>query len=148
MIVYRCVRRKFATNPLSGEGAKELGGRFNSVGVPVVYACEHRAMAILELAIRQPISQIAEDFVIIPIEIPESNVSPTLIVGWEKNQLSTKEEGDKLLKAGNLVIKVPSSLLNNCYNYLINPKSDKITEAKALAPEPILLDERIKQLFK
>lgn len=148
MIVFRCVRRKFATNPLSGEGAKEFGGRFNSVGVPAVYASEHRAMAILELSIRQPISQIAEDFVIIPIEIPESNVLLKLNGGWEKDQDSTKAAGDKLLKEGNLVLKVPSSLLNNCYNYLINPKSNNISKAKALEPEPILLDERIKQLFK
>ena len=149
MIVYRSISNDHVIDPLSGEGASKYGGRFNSIGVPVIYTAEHRAMSILELAIRQPISKITAEYFIVAYEVPDLFVDIKLNGDWIKDKAYTQATGDELLKVPeNLLIRVPSSILNNCFNYLISPGADGFGDINALPKEPILLDERVKQLFK
>lgn len=149
MIIFRCLSKAYLSDPLSGEGAKKYGGRFNSVGVPAVYASEHRAMAILETALRQPINKISSDFIILPIQVPDSYIDISLSKDWLKNKTVTQKKGDYLLEnQDTLLIRVPSSLINKSYNYLINAKAHNIANVKVLAHEPILLDQRLIQLFR
>src|SRR5580704_1662303 len=45
---WRIVRAKRASSAFTGEGAAKTGGRWNSRGIPVVYASATRALAALE----------------------------------------------------------------------------------------------------
>ncbi len=45
---WRIVKEKHAASAFSGEGAAKTGGRWNSRGVPVVYASATKALAALE----------------------------------------------------------------------------------------------------
>jgi len=68
------VKKKHATEALSGEGARLGGGRWNNVGIPVVYACETLSLAALELFVhftRKDIT-ISRSLLAIPVEIPDS----------------------------------------------------------------------------
>jgi len=47
MLAWRLCRRPHAD--LSGEGARRLGGRWNSPGRPLIYLAEHPALAALEV---------------------------------------------------------------------------------------------------
>ena len=53
MIVFRLAKKQY-THKLSGEGAELYGGRWNSVGTPMLYTSESRSLALLELAVHLP----------------------------------------------------------------------------------------------
>jgi len=69
MIVFRLTKKKFAGS-LSGEGAKRVGGRWNSIGTPMLYTSQSRALALLELAVHVPFIIQPEDYRLVSIEIP------------------------------------------------------------------------------
>ncbi len=130
---------------LTGAGASMYGGRWNSIGVPAIYAAESRIMAILEIVIRQPIDKIAAEFRLIPIEIGEQIFEPVLPDKWRGDESISREIGDTILREPNtLVFKVPSALLSHSFNYVINPSHPHInTTIKVLETEKILLDDRL-----
>lgn len=149
MIVYRCTLDIHLDSTLAGEGAFRYGGRWNSKGVPAIYAAESRILAVLELVIRQPIDKICATYKILPIEVPDHFIEPKLPQKWKQDESITRKIGDNLLRNGeNLLIKIPSALLANSFNYIINPRSPKISNVKLLQPEPILLDNRLLEALR
>ena len=57
MRVYRVAKARHAHNPqtmLSGEGAREWGGRFNSPGVRAVYYASTLSLAALKILVLAP----------------------------------------------------------------------------------------------
>jgi RES domain-containing protein len=149
MILYRCSLEIHVAHTLTGEGAARYGGRWNSKGVPVIYTAESRIMAVLELVIRQPIDKICADYKIQPLDVPDEFVQPKIPPQWKEDESVTKRLGDRWLRnKDNLVIKIPSALLANSFNYLINPLCAKITDVKLLKPEPILLDNRLLEALR
>lgn len=106
-------------------------------------------MAILELVIRQPIDKVCSDFRILPISIPDEITEPKLPPDWRTDESISKRIGDHILGNKNhLVIKVPSALLSNSYNYLINPLSPAVSRIKLLKPETILMDNRLLEALR
>jgi RES domain-containing protein len=57
MKVYRQSKAKFS-NDLSGKGAVQSGGRWNSKGVAVAYASGSRALCTTEIAVHIPLGNI------------------------------------------------------------------------------------------
>lgn len=51
-VVYRLAQEKYASD-LFGTGARLYGGRWNSPGLGVLYTAGSRALAAMELAVRQ-----------------------------------------------------------------------------------------------
>ena len=51
MRAYRLAKARYADTALDGSGAKAHGGRWNSKGVPMVYASDSIALAALELLV-------------------------------------------------------------------------------------------------
>jgi hypothetical protein len=49
MRIWRLCREPYAAEAFSGEGARRFGGRWNSRGVPMVYASTSLALAAIEL---------------------------------------------------------------------------------------------------
>lgn len=48
---WRILKAKYQDQPLSGEGARRLGGRWNHRGVPLIYLAESIALATLEVLV-------------------------------------------------------------------------------------------------
>ncbi|HEV2122738.1 MAG TPA: RES domain-containing protein, partial [Chloroflexota bacterium] len=48
---WRILKAKYREQPLSGEGARRVGGRWNHRGVPLVYLAESIALATLEILV-------------------------------------------------------------------------------------------------
>jgi RES domain-containing protein len=149
MIVYRCTLEAHIETTLAGEGALRYGGRWNSKGVAAIYTAESRILAVLELVIRQPIDKICADYRILPIEVPEQFIEPKIPQKWKQDESITRKIGDNFLKSSeHLLIKIPSVLLANTFNYLINPRSPEVTKVKLLQPEQILLDGRLLEALR
>lgn len=150
MKVYRIGRTKYA-NDLTGEGARLHGGRWNHVLVPCVYTSESRALSLLELTVNVNIDDIPRALSITTIEIPDDAVRALMIAelpgDWNHapSPSSTRDMGSALLKAADsAVLKIPSAVLPEEFNYILNPAHPMSSRFKILSVEDFVYDVRIK----
>ncbi len=150
MRVYRLASRKYA-NDKKGEGARLHGGRWNHIGTPCLYTSESRALAILEYSVNIELFSIPRALCLITFEIPEDSLYECNISSLPGNWTEapappeTKEFGTKLLsELTHLVIKIPSTIVPQEFNYLINPLHPAIRKMKVIALEDFVYDIRIK----
>jgi RES domain-containing protein len=150
MIVYRCCLARWAKD-LSGQGSFLFGGRWNMPGTYLLYTAENNVLAALEVALRIPLEDISKAYVMIPIELPDdaSIVQPTLPKNWYMNMDATQALGqDFVTKNKHLLMKVPSALISDSFNYLVNPRHEGIQKVKVLDPKPILFDKRLMNIIQ
>ena len=150
MIVFRLSRSKYAKD-ISGKGAEQSGGRWNSKGIALLYTSESRALSTTEIAVHTSLGNIPLDYEIISIEIPDNIkiqelVATELSDDWKSfpHSHSTQEIGDKFVITGRfLVIKVPSAAVQGEYNYLINPNHKDFKRIHIKLIEPFNFDGRL-----
>lgn len=155
MIVFRLSKSKFA-NDLSGKGAEKSGGRWNSKGTSMLYTSESRALCATEIAVHTPLGNLPLDYKLISIEIPENIqihtlVSSDLPMDWKyiPHSHSTQVIGDLFILDGIYpVLKVPSVVIQDEYNYLINPTHPESAKIKIMTIEPFNFDERLFRKLK
>ena len=150
MLVYRIGKTKHA-NDLSGEGAKIYGGRWNHKSVPCLYASESRALSLLEYTVNINVEDIPRALSITTIEIPDSEIliinEAQLPGDWKQvpTPSSTKDFGTHLLKSSKkMVFKIPSSILPEEYNYILNPAHPDSKTIKIIEIRDLVYDIRIK----
>ena len=150
MIVFRLSKSKFAAD-LSGKGAEKSGGRWNSKGFAMVYTSESRALCTTEIAVHTPLGNLPPDYKLISLEIPVDVIireleTKHLPVDWKSlpHPHSTQAIGDNFI-SGNIyaVLKVPSVVVQDEYNYLINPAHIDSGRIKIKAIESFSFDERL-----
>jgi RES domain-containing protein len=150
MIVYRCSSKKWIKD-LSGRGAYLHGGRWNSQGHAMIYTAENNVLAALEVAIRIPLEFISSDYLMIALEVPDDAdvYKPTLATNWKLALQVTQKIGDDFLNKGkHLLMKVPSALVSDSYNFLINPDHTDSKKIKLLEPRTILFDKRLMEMIR
>jgi RES domain-containing protein len=147
MDLWRLCRRPYAD--LSGEGARILGGRWNSPGRPVVYFAEHPALAALEVRVHLdlPFELLPNDYVLMRVALPDR-----LIVATDEPRGETTSGGqtvtmgDAWLAGGHsAALRVPSVLISNAWNILLNPRHPDATLASIGGVEPFHFDPRLWQ---
>jgi RES domain-containing protein len=149
MIVFRLIFIKFSPD-LTGKGAEKSGRRWNSIGIPMIYTSESRALCTAEVAVHIPLGNIPKDFELISIYIPEDiKITETLIqdlpIGWKTfpHLEITQKIGDQFIMQNKfLVMKVPSAVVPGDYNYLINPRHPDLSKIEIIKKEPYEFDER------
>jgi RES domain-containing protein len=151
MIVYRISRAVYAMD-LSGAGARLFGGRWNHVDTPCLYASASRALAILEYSVNVNVIDIPRALSIASIEIPGNAIATVSVkdLPGDWRQLpapsSAKDFGTALLKkAAALVIKIPSVVIPEEWNYLVNPLHPDIKNIAVTCITDYPYDLRIKQ---
>ncbi|HWH61850.1 MAG TPA: RES family NAD+ phosphorylase [Ginsengibacter sp.] len=151
MKVYRIGWTKHADD-LSGEGSKLFGGRWNHKGIPCIYTSESRALALLEYSVNVNIDEIPRALSCVTIEIPNRSIkliSENKLPGNWKNfpaPSDTKDLGSKLLSALKVtVIKIPSSIIKEEFNYLLNPLHAPNKNFKVVDIKDFIYDVRIKK---
>ena len=135
---------------MSGQGAFLLGGRWNTPGHYALYTAENNLLTALEVAIRIPLTKISSAYVMVPIDIPMNAAiyEPPLIKGWDSKVHITRKIGDMFLEDNKyLAMKVPSVLMSNTYNLLLNPKHKLFSKVKANKSEPLLFDQRLVKIM-
>ncbi|MGI9139871.1 MAG: RES family NAD+ phosphorylase [Gemmatimonadaceae bacterium] len=130
MIVYRIA--KALHSDLSGEGARQIGGRWNSVGIPMVYTSHTLSLAALEKLVHLSPEDMPDDFESYDILIPDAIFhagkrlsSSALPSDWSLTPApnSCAALGDSWQIAGvSAVLQVPSAIIPAEFNYLINPR--------------------------
>lgn len=149
MVVYRLARTKYAKD-LSGEGARLFGGRWNHPLTPCLYTSASRALAVLEYTVNVNIDDIPRALSLVTIEIPETflELAVTDLPGnWREAPApaATKDFGTALLKENAFpVLKVPSTIIPEEYNYLINPLHAQGASCEILDVRDFIFDIRIK----
>ena len=150
MIVFRLSKTKFA-NDLAGKGAEKSGGRWNSKGTALVYTSASRALCTAEIAVHTPLGNLPLDYKLILIEIPDDIRlrelgSEDLPPDWKSlpHVHATQEIGDNFVAEEIFaVLKVPSAVVQDEYNYLINPAHIESQKIKIKSVEPFNFDERL-----
>jgi RES domain-containing protein len=132
----------------SGEGARLHGGRWNSPGRAVIYACETQSGAMLEKLVhtngRMPKHQVCVTF-----EAPDSLKVATLeskdAPQWDaRDMIASRKAGDAWLqKAMTAILKVPSVVFDAERNVLINPDHPEFRRIKVASVESVRWDERL-----
>jgi RES domain-containing protein len=148
MKVFRITVMKYA-DQLSASG---IPGRWNSKDVKVVYTAASRALACLENVVHRNSRGLQDNFRIIQIEIPDNLkivvIDKTkLISGWYKyeNMAHTQKIGDQWVKdISSAILKVPSVIIPEEFNYILNPSHEDFKKIKYLGSEPFEFDPRLK----
>lgn len=137
-------------NDLSGRGAELAGGRWNSIGTPMLYTAESRALCVLEMAVHLPYGLMQREYRLITMEVPERLVETvaveTLPEGWDQLPPGngSKSIGDRFILGGkSLAMRVPSAVVSGDYNILINPRHPDFSRLKKLADEAFRFDPRL-----
>jgi len=135
-------------SPASGEGARLHGGRWNSPGRAVIYACETQTGAMLEKLVhtngRMPKHQVCVTF-----ETPDTLKVATLeakdVPAWDaQDMIESRRAGDAWIgKAQTAVLRVPSVVFDAERNVLINPDHPDYKRIKVASMEPVRWDERL-----
>lgn len=150
MKVYRLTRRKYAKD-LSGLGASLYGNRWNSKGVFMVYAAESRALALLEVLVHIRLENLPSDYVMVEIEIPGDPKTTSIKVDhlggkWNvfPHVTSTQLLGDDFVRDKKYAFcKVPSAVVENEFNYLLNPFHPDFKKVKVNSFKAFPVDDRL-----
>lgn len=148
MVVFRISNCKFI-HDLSGTGAAMYGGRWNSIGTHMVYTAGSASLAMLESLVHFG-GRIVGDYCQLALEMPDDGIEvldeKQLPANWRQNPAPDplKLFGDRFIQSHKaLVLKVPSVLVPNESNFLINPKHAAFKEIRVLIQSKIKFDERL-----
>jgi RES domain-containing protein len=147
MIVFRIMLAKYADKLVaSGNPA-----RWNSKEVKVIYTAGSRALACLENVVHRNSRGLQDNFRTVLLMVPD-NVKITFIGGgslmdkWHlfQNMPYTQRLVDEWVKKGETaVLQVPSVIIQEEYNFILNPAHKDFSKIKLLSSEPFRFDERL-----
>ncbi|MBV9962651.1 MAG: RES family NAD+ phosphorylase [Parafilimonas sp.] len=151
MIVYRVVH-KAVTQLLTGSGND---ARWCSGGRKVIYTSSSVALACLENVIRRSGSGFSEDFRTIFYNIPDSIPIEevklkNLTNNWrlQSSYYYCQLIGNKWYDSKeSLVLKVPSAIIPDEYNYIIKTTSPKINRITIKDVKPFVPDVRLENIL-
>lgn len=150
MRAYRIVKIKRAATAFDGEGARRSGGRWNSVGTPLVYAASSIALACLEIQVHLDDPPLLPAYSVIGVEF-EEHLMATLALDQlppDWNALPAPPScaliGDKWFqKAETPVLRVPSAVVPLEWNFLLNPRHADFGRIQIGETLPFGFDERL-----
>jgi RES domain-containing protein len=136
---------------LSGIGAMLYGGRWNHKNIPVVYASENRSLATVEFLVHVPLSIVPNDLSIACLEIPDDIVSEQISMNDLPKNWREYPAPPELAKLGSawalekrsLLLRVPSVVVPNEFNILINPRHQGIHIVTISRVERYTFDSRL-----
>lgn len=150
MFVYRITKKEHAA--LDGMGGLYGPGRWHKKGNLVVYTSEHASLAAWEKIVHvSSFENLPRDLFLIKIEIPDRTAvqsvpSKVLVRGWDcyPFTIETIEFGTSFLREKEyLALKVPSVIIPDEYNIILNPLHPDIRDCKVISKMPFLFDKRV-----
>ena len=149
---WRITKEKHAKTAFSGEGARIFGGRWNSVGVSMVYCSENLSLAALETLVHIVPATLKDKFRAYRIRFDQSLVTiltaKKLPKGWdgEPPTAASQRLGDQWIQsAPSAVLSVPSVLVPFERTLLLNPKHPDFKKIRISDAGRFVLDPRLKR---
>ncbi len=147
---FRIVKPRWAATAMDGEGARIAGGRWNPPGLPVVYLAESRALAALEMLVHLDRLARQMPMVIIEVEFPDSLMTEVFPADLPRNW-NLAAGADPLKRLGaewlrgmrSLAMRVPSVVIPEETNFLINPRHPDAARIRLGNPVPWRFDARL-----
>ena len=147
--LYRISRNKYKDD-LSGEGARLYGGRWNKPGVAALYTSEARSLALLELIVHfNSAAALKMDYVFITLGIEEEHIYNVELKDLPKDILSFNNTklwditDDLFYKKDIFAMRVPSVLVPQEFNVILNPNHKLVDIMKVVEVEAAILDDRL-----
>lgn len=151
MQVFHLGKSKFAGD-LTGRGAELFAGRWNRKGIPCIYTASTLSLSVLEYAVNNSLDNIPRALSYTIYEVPDKEVKKFSIASlpgdWADRPvpISTMDFGTRLLREGvHLIIAVPSVIVPEEYNFLINPLHKDFKKIKVAKMKDFVFDVRLKQ---
>ena len=154
MKVWRICRQRHAATAFSGEGSRLASGRWNSVGVPMVYTSLSLSLAVLEMFVHLDPDEEPDDLVSIAADVPtyegmleKEKISMRLKLpsGWRQAEIRELQRiGDEWVDSRRSVsLLVPSVVVDDEWNLLINPAHPDAGKIKVVETKPFRFDARM-----
>lgn len=145
------LRKPYARTPFDGEGSYQYGGRWSSPGTRLSYASEHQSLAMLEYFVHLEASDAPPDLVLASADIPDDLSRQQIEVGtlpanWRETPAPAElaRLGDEFVLTGkDCILIVPSALVPNENNWLVNPLHEEFQKIKIRQTEPLTYDSRL-----
>lgn len=130
--------------------ASGLVARWNSKGTFVIYTASTRSLACLENVVHRGGEGLARAFRTMIIDIPDKLQLTRISIDelpsdWKefKNQPQTRAVGDAWSRrAETAVLKIPSAIIPEEYNYLINPNHPEFSSISLIRTDRFEFDRR------
>ncbi len=148
MEAWRITKARKTADAFSGEGARLFGGRWNNPGVRMVYTAGSRSLAILEVLAHLTKSSPLNNYVLYRVECDDSLVQflSDLPAGWdlEPPTAASQSVGDAwVASATHPVLSVPSAIVPEERNYLLNPSHPDFSRIMIASPSAYRIDPRL-----
>ncbi|HEY2581796.1 MAG TPA: RES family NAD+ phosphorylase [Mucilaginibacter sp.] len=149
MLVYRIVFAKYSGKLIaSGRAA-----RWNPNEVKIIYTASSRSLACLENVVHRDSIGLSQLFDVMTMECPDHIKIKTirledLPTNWtDFDQMSKSQAiGSKWIKDNETaILKVPSSIIEDEVNYLLNPDHEDFKLIRMVNTQPFVFDRRIKR---
>jgi RES domain-containing protein len=147
---WRIVKTRFAAQAFDGEGARLNGGRWNSVGVRMVYTAGSISLAVLELVVHLENTDVLPSYSLCAVHFDDAVVTSLdrslLPANWGDSPGSPEllMIGDAWVAGrSSAVLEVPSAVVESENNYLINPGHPDFKSLTIDPSRPFRLDPRL-----
>jgi RES domain-containing protein len=130
---------------LDGEGAKRVGGHWNSPGHAVVYMAESISLAVLENLVHMLREDFPVGYVSVSALIPdELSILTEDEVKVDLPDAGPRELGDHWLASlASAVLRVRSAVIPEDFNFLLNPRHPGFARIIVEPAIPFVFDERL-----
>ena len=148
--------KSYEANDLSGAGAGDTGGRWNAMGDPLVYTSETQGLACLETVVHLNAGGLPLNRYLVSVTIPaavwahaRTETPGSLPVGWDADpsgRASIKFGTAWIQSKASALLRVPSVIVSDEYNVLINPHHPDSSAIIAVKIRKWLYDPRLAKI--
>jgi len=151
MTAWRLVKASLAAQAFTGEGARLYGARWSSPGVAVVYLSESLALAALEILVHLQSRDVLASYVAFRVEMDGRRLAraidparlPPDWRAWPAPP-GLRTIGDEWARRRrSLILEVPSAVVPQERNYVVNPAHPEFRSLIISAPQPFTFDTRL-----
>ncbi len=155
MELYRITQESYS-NDLSGNGSRIFGGRWNSEGRYALYTSANRSLALLETLAHIPAKLFRnKKYILVTLFLPDKASlkfieEKDLPNNWDALDIQhmTQKIGDNFLEEQKgLLLRVPSVLMPEEFNYIINPLHPSMKQVKIIRQREIRFNDRLIKAF-
>lgn len=151
MRIWRLSLARFADHAFTGRGSLQSAARWHSIGTSLVYTSGSLALAALEFFVNWNRPLAPEPLVAIPADVPDERIvlhleHRRLPPGWRSHPVpsATQQIGAAWVSSqSSAVLSVPSVIIPQERNYLLNPAHADFKKIRIGKPEPFSFDPRM-----